>query len=125
MPRRASFDPGAVEATIRRLNPEIAGGLDALRITLDVESWERASWAPAFVASAAVLLTAELIQNGATATAALDRASARLGVSPDSVKTWCRRWSARGVQVEPRIRPRGALRLASNAMDALPRGDAA
>jgi hypothetical protein len=111
MPRRASFDRAAVEATLARLLPDDASTLQRWRVAFDADDWTRAQWAPAFAALAAIHLGAEFVAQGLSARQALQTATQRLGIRRESLRTWCSRWSARGVHVEHHGNARSALRL--------------
>jgi hypothetical protein len=109
MPRRAS--PGHRERIERALTPDLRDGLETLRELLDLHDWRLSPLGPPFTAAAAVLMAADLIRDGMAPHTALERTCAHLRISPDTARTWFRRWPARSRGVQHEHTGRGASGL--------------
>jgi hypothetical protein len=94
MPRRAA--PGNRDRIEGALTPTLRAALEELRELFDIRGdWQATGIAAPFQAAACVLLAAERVRAGEAPHSGLTAAAAHLGLSDETVRSWCVRWSVR------------------------------
>jgi hypothetical protein len=113
--------PGDRKRIERALSPSLRDALEELSVLLDLKDWRYSPAGPLFTAAAALLVAIDLTRDGLAPTTALDESCARLGISVDTLKSWCRRWpSASRVRYAPLSRTTTAVGLILDAAAGLP-----
>jgi hypothetical protein len=116
MPRRAA--PGRRDRIEAALTPTLRSALEQLRELFDIRGdWQATGIAAPFQAAACVLLAAERVRAGEAPHSALTAAAAHLGLSDETVRSWCVRWSVRNAHTAGGTT---AVSLIADAATALP-----
>lgn len=97
MPKRpAPGDRDKIEAVLAayHLPPgaTLLDALNALQELADVANWQSTPHAAVFQHAAAILRALELHRAGMAPAEAVQRAAIQLGLQPDTVRSWLRRW---------------------------------